>query len=290
MQVVTDSGTDLCLPASEIADLNIQVLPLTITIGDRTYREGVDITPDEFFAMVAGSPRHLPLTSQPSPGDFADTYRRLAATDPNILSIHMSSGLSGTLNSAKLAAQMVPEARVTFVDTKTLAVAAGWQVLAAARALKAGQSLESALALAKRVSDASESLYTLRELKFLIHGGRINHMKGLIASMLDLKPIIGVEKTKGTYVQRGQVRSFKRALTAMVDLMEHHHPPGSRLRTQTVHSADPEGAEMLREMVNQRFDCDWLPTSQLSLALGAHVGPTMVAVGFAPLDALAGIP
>ncbi|MCD6299818.1 MAG: DegV family EDD domain-containing protein [Dehalococcoidales bacterium] len=100
MQIVTDSGTDLCLPPEQVAELNIHVVPLIVTLEGKSYREGVDIQPDEFYRLLAAT-GSLPITSQPSAGDFAETYRRLAATDPDILSIHMTSGLSGTFNSAQ---------------------------------------------------------------------------------------------------------------------------------------------------------------------------------------------
>jgi DegV family protein with EDD domain len=289
MRVVTDSGTDLCLSPEESASLDIPIVHLTITLDGRTYREGIDIEPNEFFEMLAAT-KSLPVTSQPSPGDFADVYRKLAVTDPDILSIHMSSGLSGTFNSARLGAAMVPEANVTLFDTKTLGATAGWQVTAAARALKAGASVEDALAQAQRIGDASETLYTLRDLTYLIHGGRISHMKGLIASVLDFKPIIRVEKTNGTYQQTGQVRSFKRVIAAIVEIVAQQHPRGAPLRVQAVHSADPTGAEMLREQVDKHFECTWLPTRQLSLGLSAHVGPSMIALGYAPEEVFAELP
>ena len=289
MQIVTDSGTDLWLPPEQAAELNVHIVPLVVTLDDKSYREGVDIQPGEFYRLLAETDS-LPVTSQPSAGDFAEMYRQLAASDPDILSIHLTSGLSGTFNSAQAGAKLVPEANVTHVDTKTLSAAAGWQVEAAARALKAGWSREQILALMKRIGDASDSMYTLNELKYLIHGGRISHMKGLIASILDLKPLIGVEKANGTYVQLGQARTFKRAVKGLVDLMAEKHAPGSALRVQVLHSHNPEGAEMLRELVDQRFDCTWLPVGPMSLVLGAHTGPSMVGVGHAPLDVFAEVP
>jgi len=289
MQIVTDSGTDLCLLPEQVAELDIHVVPLIVTLEDKSYREGVDIQPDEFYRLLAATDS-LPITSQPSAGDFAETYRRLAVTDPDILSIHMTSGLSGTFNTAQAGAELVPEANVTHVDTKTLSAAAGWQVEAAARALKAGWSKEQVLALMERIGAASDSMYTLKELKYLIHGGRISHMKGLIASVLNIKPLIGVEKVNGTYVQLGQTRTFKRAVKGLVDLMAQQHAPGSALRVQVLHSHNPEGAAMLRELVDQRFDCTWLPVGPMSLVLGAHTGPSMVGVAYAPLAAFADIP
>ena len=289
MQIVTDSGTDLWLSPEQAAELDIHIVPLIVTLEGKSYREGVDIQPAEFYRLLAATDS-LPITSQPSAGEFAEVYRRLAVTDPDILSIHITSGLSGTVNAAQAGAAMVPEANITIVDTKTLSAAAGWQVEAAAKALKAGWSKEQALALMERIGAASESMYTLKELKYLIHGGRISHMKGLIASVLNLKPLIGVEKVNGTYVQLGQARTFKRAVKGLVDLIGQQHAPGSALRVQVLHSYNPEGAAMLREQVDQRFDCTWLPVSPMSLVLGAHTGPTMVGVGYAPLATFADIP
>ncbi len=289
MQIVTDSGTDLSLSPEQLIELDIHVVPLIVTLEGKSYREGVDIQPGEFYRLLAATDSR-PITSQPSAGDFAEIYRRLAATDPDILSIHMTSGLSGTFNAAQAGAELVPEANVTHVDTKTLSAAAGWQVEAAARALKAGWPKGQVLALMERISAASESLYTLKELKYLIHGGRISHMKGLIASVLNIKPLIGVEKVNGTYVQLGQVRTFKRAVKGLVDLMADQHVPGSALRVQVLHSYNPEGAAMLRELVDQRFDCTWLPVGPMSLVLGAHTGPSMVGVAYASLAAFADVP
>jgi DegV family protein with EDD domain len=289
MQIVTDSGTDLWLPPEQAAELNIHTVPLIVTLEGVSYREDVDIDPDAFYRLLAET-ESMPATSQPSAGDFAEIYRDLAASDPDILSIHMSSGLSGTYNSAVAGAELVPEANVTHVDTKTLSAAAGWQVEAAAKALRAGWPLERVLALVKRISDASDSAYTLTELKYLIQGGRISHMKGLIASMLNLKPLIGVEKVNGTYVQLGQARSFKRAVVGLVDLIAERHSPGSALRTQVLYSHNPEGATMLRDEVDRRFDCTWLPLGPMSLVLGAHTGPSMVGVGAAPQSVFDEVP
>jgi DegV family protein with EDD domain len=202
----------------------------------------------------------------------------------------MSSGLSGTFNAAQTGASMVPEANVTLVDTKTLSAAAGWQVEAAARAAKAGWVKEQILALMERIGATSESVYTLKELKYLIHGGRISHMKGLIASLLNIKPLIGVEKVNGTYVQLGQARSFKAAVQGLADRIAQQHAPGSALRVQVLHSHDPQGAAMLREFIDQRFDCSWLPMAPMSLVLGAHTGPSMVGVAYAPVSAFADVP
>ncbi len=289
MQIVTDSGTDVYLTAEERSNLNIHVVPLVVTLDGKSYREGIDITAEDFYPLLEAS-GHLPTTSQPSAGDFAEKYRSLAKTDPDILSIHMTAGLSGTFNSAKAGAALVPEARVTHVNTKTLSAAAGWQVKAAARAALAGWTLDRILPMLQKISDASESIYTLDELKYLIHGGRISHMKGLIASLLNIKPIIGVEKQGGTYVQKGQARTFKGAIKGLVDRMLHDHPEGTRLRAQVLYALNPEGGALLKEQIDQHFHCDWLAMGPMSLVLGAHTGRSMVGVAYAAQSALAGLP
>lgn len=281
MHIVTDSGADLSLTPDEISELNIHVIPLYVTLDGKTYREDIDIKPDEFYQLLEAS-ENLPTTSQPSAGDFAGLYSKLAETDPDILSIHISSGLSGTYNAARNGADMVPEANITLVDTKTLSAVTGWQVAAAARAVKQGLSKEQILDMIQHIGDASESIYTLDELKYLIHGGRISHMRGLIASILHIKPLIGVEKVNGTYEQMGQMRTFKKAVRGLVDLMSRQHEDGARLHVQVLHSFNPDGAELLRDEIERRFDCTWLPVGPMSLVLGAHTGPSMIGVAYGP--------
>ena len=285
MQIVTDSGADLPVDRETAVELGIHSIPLVVTLEGESYREGIDINPEQFYTLLEESDS-LPTTSQPSAGDFAQIYRQLASSDPEILSIHMSSGLSGTYHSAVAGAALVPEAKVTHIDTKTLSGAAGWQVVAAARALKAGWTIDKILAGIKRIGDAADSIYTLNDLKYLIHGGRISHMKGLLASLLNIKPLIGVEKVNGTYVQHGQVRTFKRAIKGLVDLVAKQHAPGSALHSQVLHAFNPDGAAMLRDQLDQRFECTWMPMGPMSLVLGAHTGPSMVGVAYAPAAAM----
>jgi len=282
MQIVTDTGMDLYLPPEEMPEVDIHIVPHTITFEGKTYRSGEDIQSEDLDRLFATSDS-FPTTSQPSAGDFAEMYRKLAKTDPDILSINMSSGLSGSVNAAKAGADMVPEANVTIVDTKTLSGVMGWQVSAAARALKAGWPTEQIVALIERIVAVSDSIYTLDELKYLIHGGRISHIKGLIASILKIKPLIGVAKVSGKYEQLGQARTFKGAVKGLVKLASERHAPGSALRVQVIHAFNPQGAALLRELMDQTFVCTWMPLGTMSPVLGAHTGPSMVGVGFAAL-------
>jgi DegV family protein with EDD domain len=289
MQIVTDTGADICLTPQQMPEIDIHIVRHTITLDNKTYVSGEDIQPEQLQQLLMAT-SSFPITSQPSAGSFAAMYKKLAATDPDILSIHMSSGLSGVVNAARAGAQMTPEANVTIVDTKTLCAVLGWQVAAAARVLKAGWSKERIIALIKRIGDASESMYTIDDLKYLIHGGRISHMKGLIASVLHIRPLISVEKVNGTYTQVGMVRTFEQALDGLVKMMTKQHAPGSALRVQVLHSYNPKAAAVLREKIGTLFQCDWMPINYMSPALASHTGPSMAGVAFAPLETFSDIP
>lgn len=286
MQIVTDSGVDIV--PEQLDGFEIHQVPLKILLGGKTYLSGVDIQPDEFYELLTTTDE-LPVTSLPSPGDFVELYRRLASKGP-ILSIHISSGLSNTIQSARTAAQMVPEAAITFIDTLTLSGAQGWQVEAAIKAVKAGWPKEKIVELVAKVRDATETIYTLPDLKYLIHGGRISHLKGLLANLLQLKPLIGVSKTDGKYIERGKSPTFKRAIEGIVKAILKEIPEGSRIRVQVGSTANPEGANHVRELLNQHFDCHWLPDSTVAPALGAHTGRGLVGVFYAPLNKFPALP
>ncbi|MBK8618832.1 MAG: DegV family protein [Anaerolineales bacterium] len=289
MQIVTDTGMDMYLPPELMPEIPIHIVPHTITLDGKSYRSGEDIQAEELQKLLMATPS-FPVTSQPSAGDFAEVYRKLAVADPDILSIQMSSGLSGTYNAARLGAEMVSEANITVVDTKTLCAALGWQVAAAARALKAGWPVDKIVALVERIGTATESMYTLDDLKYLIHGGRISHMRGLLASMLKIRPLIGVEKVGGTYSQLGMARTFEKALQGLVDNMLKIHKPGTALRVQVLNSYNVPGAEALRDLIAPVFKCTWMPIHYMSPPLAAHTGPSMVGVAFAPADVFEGLP
>ncbi len=282
MQIVTDSGMDLYLPPEEMPDMPLNPVRHMITLEGKTYKSGLDIQSEELYRLLEETDA-FPTTSQPSSGDFAAMYRNLAATDPDILSIQMSSGLSGSVNAAKAGAEMVPEANVTVVDAKTLSAVVGWQVSAAVRTIKAGWPVGRIVDLIQRIVAVSDSIYTLDELKYLIHGGRISHMKGLIASVLRIKPLIGVTKDIGNYEQLGMARTFNGALKGLVKLMLKKHAPSTPMRVQVIHARNPEGAAILREEVDKTFKCTWMPLGTMSPVLGAHTGPSMVGIAYAAL-------
>lgn len=287
MQIVTDRGSDLS-PA-QMEGLNLNFVPMRLTLDEKTYSSGEDISAEEFYDLLDTTSGY-PTTSQPSAGDFAEIYRRLAKTDPEILSIHISSGLSGTLNSARAAAEMVPEAKVTFWDTKTLSCPEAWQVEVAARALCDGWPLPKIFALLEKIGQAAQGIYTLDTLRYLIHGGRISHLKGLLASMLQIKPVIAVDKEHGKYYTLGQERTMKRALQKIVDVVAGWYQEGTPLRVQFLHGKNPEALAALRELMLNRFECHLTPTVNVGPILGAHTGKGLVGLCSAPLELFKEVP
>ena len=281
MQIVTDQGADLS--EEQAAGLNIHYVPLQITLNEKTYLSGIDIDNQTFYRMLSNT-QAFPTTSQPSAGDFAKVYRELAKSDPEILSVHISSGLSGTIDSAKLGAALVPEAHVTIIDTKTLSCPQGWQVQAAAKALLAGWSVEEISNLLARIQQSSEGIFTVSDLRYLIHGGRISHLKGLVASLLSIKPVIGVGKEDGKYYVMGQEFTYKRAIQKIVDVVIHKIPLGTPLRVQLLHGDHLEGVELLRNRLIQSYECWFEDVVPIAPILGAHTGPSMVGLAVAPLE------
>jgi DegV family protein with EDD domain len=277
------------LAPAQLQGLELTYAPLRFTIDGKSYSSGVDMQPDEFYEVLSKT-ESFPTTSQPSSGEFAEIYRELAKSGEEILSIHVSSGLSGTMNSARLGAEMVPEAKVTFIDSHTLSCPLGWQVEAAARAVRAGWSVEKIKAKLAEISDKANGIYTLAELKYLIHGGRISHMKALVASVLNIKPIITVEKEKGTYITVGQDFTLNKAIVKIADIVTKWYAGETKLRVQPLHGKNPEGAALLVDKMKERFELVLEPLTPIAPVLGAHTGPSMLGMAVGPANLFADIP
>ena len=287
MKIVTDSGFDLSPQQKQ--NFVLHTLPLKITLNGVSYHSGIDIQKEEFYELLENT-ENMPITSTPSPGEFLEVYKQVAAEDPDILSVHISSGLSGTYNSAVTAAGQMPDANITLVDTRTLSIEMGWQMEAAIRAVKSGWGVDKILALMSQVREQSEIIFTLPDLAYLIHGGRIGHLKGLLASILGLKPLIGVDKVDGKYYDRGKARTFKNAIRAIPAYVAKKFEEGSKLRVQIGHAGNPEAADQLRESVEKLFQCDWLPDCSISPVLGAHTGRGLMGIVFAPIKSFPALP
>ncbi len=283
MQIVTDSGADLS--ESQRKGLAIHYAPLRITLSGKTYDGENELSGEQFYKLLSETDDY-PTTSQASAGDFAKIYQNLAKKGEKILSIHISSGLSGTLNSAKVGAAMVPEADVTFWDAKTLSAAQGWQVQAAAIAIKKGWSLEKILERLSLIRDQVTGMFTLKEMRYLIHGGRVSHLKGLMASVLNIKPVISVDINTGKYATSAQTVTFKRAIAQIVELNAEKYG-NQKLRTQIVQGLCPDGVELLKQKMSEKLDCFFEETVPVAPALGAHTGPSLTGLISGPMSLFA---
>lgn len=274
MKIITDSGSNL---SPEVAEaLGVQVIPFKLTFAGQTYVDGVDLTAQELYQKMNENPDLFPTTSQPSAGDFAAAYG--AAGGEEILSIHISSGLSGTLGSAQSAAAMLPNARIAMVDSRTLSVPLGWLAKAAVRAAQSGKSLEAARDKIVTLRESMDAIFTLTDMKYLIHGGRISHLRGLLASLLRIKPVIGVGED-GRYETRGQDATLRKALRRMAELAAQRFP-GQRLYIQLLHGEFSQGVEQLREALSEIASFTEGAVERIPAALGAHTGPNLVGIAY----------
>lgn len=276
--IVTDSTADLTPAQAE--SLGVTVRPLSVVFGDKVYLDGIDIRPETFYSMLASSTT-LPTTSQPSPGEFVEVYERLFAEGcDTIISIHLSAGLSGTSQAAKQAAEHLGK-DIRVVDSRSISVGVGVQVMAAAEAVKAGKSVDEVLEAIESSRRNHEVLFTLNTLEYLAKGGRIGKAKSLLGSLLNIKPIIKVDD--GVYVDAGKARSQKQALDQIVQLFSDLAQGRKVKRIAIAVGAATEAGLQLKDKLQAEFGVD--PAfSHVGPVVGVHTGPGTVgaAIEFIP--------
>ncbi len=283
MKIVTDTGCDI--PAEKADALGIIRVPFSLTFAGATHTSD-SLDPAVFYQMLKDNPEVYPTTSQPSPGQFVEVYEKLVKEGHEILSLHISSALSGTYNSAVAAAEIIRQryhdAKIHLWDTRTLSVAEGWQVLAAAALLRAGKGLAEIEAVLSRLRENVRFFFTLDTLKYLIHGGRIGHIKGLMASLLNIRPIITVSP-EGKYAETGKFVSFRRALQGLVPTVRGLFDQARELRVHVVHGDNPNAVSTLMSHLAENFHCRFDPILRGDVVMGAHTGESIVgmAVGYA---------
>ncbi len=285
MKIVTDSAVDL--PEEMFTQLGIERMPLLITFGTEALRSGIGIQAEEFYRRLVANRDNLPTTSQPSVGEFVDLYRRVGQTDKDIISVHVSSGLSGTLNSATQAAKQCPELNITLIDTKTLSAAEGFQVVAVAQAIRKGCSSQEIVKRAHEVGDQTEIFFTLDTLYYLQKGGRIGRVQAMAGSLLNLKPVITVDKGPGTYIRAGNARSFPKALNIIAEQV-HEKMKDRPAWVHILHTDASEQAQVLHELIQARLPKARFTRGQIVPVLGVHTGPGCVGAVCGPLDVLEG--
>jgi DegV family protein with EDD domain len=280
MKIVTDCAADL--PNEEARALDVTVAPLFIQFPDGEVN-ATEITPDEFYRRLEDMQPEIPTTAHPSEGTFTDLYKKLCEMGEEILSIHISSGLSGTANAARLAAQQFTQGLVHVVDTLTLSGGERFQVLAAARGIKAGWSKAAILERLEAIRKATEVMYTLDTLTYLARGGRIGRVQALAGSLLHIKPIIRVDQKDGKYSTAGRARTIGRALEEIADQLSSVYSRETALWVSVVHGKFDDQAQALADLLKVRLNVARMEILRISPVLGVHTGPKIVGAIAVPL-------
>jgi DegV family protein with EDD domain len=268
--IVVDSTADF--PQGPRRYENWRIVPLYVRFGDESFRDYVDLAPADFYERLRSSPV-TPTTSQPTPGDFAETYRQLLHYD-RIYSLHIAGKLSGTVESARLAAAEFGD-RIRVVDTETASAAVAMLGLAIERRLERGTSDGEIEALTERHRAGAGLIFTLDTLDYLQRGGRIGRAAAWAGQLLKVKPILTIRGAEVVPLKR--VRGNQRAFQEFVDAFEAGSRDGPELRTAIAHADAPARAEALKEMVRRTR-----PQAQLELVtslgpvVGTHAGPGTV--------------
>ena len=270
--ILTDSTCDI--PPALLERYHIAVVPLCVIWGHEELRDGQDIDTPTFYTRLAQDPCH-PQTSQPTPAAFAEAVRRADAEQALIITL--TSALSGTYEAA-VQAQAMLDCPVHVVDSRSLSMGLGWQVLAAARERERGGSMAAMIAAAEQVRDRLSLLLTLNTLEYLHRGGRIGTAAKLLASAVQLKPVLEVDHVTGALQVAGKIRTRRKALTNLVEetfaRLDHARP----MRVAVLHGGALEDAQTLVEAVKRRVQPLELILAQITPALGVHGGPGAVGI------------
>jgi DegV family protein with EDD domain len=280
MKIVTDCAADL--PKDELESLDIVQAPLYIQFPEGEINSA-DLSADEFYNRLEAMYPDIPSTAQPSSGIFRAIYEKIAGASKNILSIHISSGLSGTINSARVGAENIKKTVIHVFDSMTLSGGERFQVLAAAKAAKAGWNMKAILERLEKIKENTEVIYTLDTLEYLARGGRIGRVQALMGSILKIKPIIRVDHKDGKYSTVGKGRTIAQNLNLIVDHVANMY--GSiPLWVTVLHGRFSEGAELLAESLSDRLNVKKIEILRISPVLGVHTGPGIVGTAIMPME------
>jgi DegV family protein with EDD domain len=277
MKILTDSAADLT--PQDVKEHNIQIAPLYINFPKGQIRAG-DISPDDFYDKLRGIYPEIPTTAMPGAGEFARIYQG-AAEEGELLSLHISGGLSGTVEAARLGVEQCG-AEVTVVDTMTLSGGQRFQVLAAALAAAQGLTIGAILEHLDAIRAATEVIYTLDTLEYLQRGGRIGRVQALAGSLLKIKPVIKVAKEDGKYSTVGSGRTLKKAMEMIRGYLAQTYGKSTPLWLSVMHGQFADQAEALAALLKETLNAARVEILRISSVLGVHTGPGIVGVAAVP--------
>jgi len=271
VKVVTDSTSDI--PVDVARNLGISIVPCYVRFGKEVFRDGVDLKIEDFYKKLATSDIH-PKTAQPSPGDFTDVYSKLAGSTDGIVSIHISSKLSGVYNSALQAKKLVnSKCQIEVVDSLFNSAGLGLITITAAKLANSGANLQTVIAEVKRAISEVRMLGIFDTLKYMIRGGRITKFKGTLAGVIGVKPMLAFRD--GEVVQSGLARTYSKGVDKLVAFVKDNLPITDLFIS---HSAFKEGAMKLKERLADIFPGEKIFISELGPTLGVHGGPRVLLV------------
>jgi DegV family protein with EDD domain len=269
--IVVDSTADF--PDAPERFSNWRVVPLYVRFGDESFRDYVELAPNAFYERLR-SAEQTPTTSQPTPGDFLAAYEDLAGYE-RILSLHIAGKLSGTIESARTAAQMLVHERVRTIDSESASAAIAMLALAIQRRLGRGTTDQEVDELVARYRGAAGLLFTVDTFEYLVRGGRVGRARGWAGELLHIKPILTIDKGEVVPVKR--VRGNRKAFLEFASAFEDGTHDSPTLKVGIAHADAPERAEALRKMVEQtRPSAESEHVAMLGPVLGAHAGPGTV--------------
>ena len=275
--IVTDSTS--YLPKEFIQKHNISITPLVLIWGDEMFQDGVDIQPAEFYSRLKTA-KVMPTTSQATPATMHSVFQGLVDQGFDVLGMFISSKLSGTMQSAIQAKEMMGSAseKVILVDSQSTSIALGFQVLAAARAKEAGASFQECVALAEKAHEKTGIYFAVDTLEFLHRGGRIGGAQRFIGSALNLKPILAVKEGKVEGVER--IRTKSKAHDRILELVADQVKGKSNVRIAALHANASEDAKSLLDRAANEIKPVETILSELSPVVGTHTGPGTIGLAF----------
>jgi DegV family protein with EDD domain len=273
VKIVTDSSA---YPEPEvIAKYDIRVVPLRVAFGSEVFAEGVDITNEEFYQRLAKGGK-LPTTSQPSVADFIRVYRELAEQGHPILSLHISSKLSGTCASALAAKNALPQAQIEIIDALTIAM--GMLISPAAEAAERGETLSQIVASIEKLNKCIKVVGAFDTLEYLRKGGRIGAARALVGTLLKIKPVLTQEGGEVKVLNKS--RTMAHAIEYILGFVEKEVKGSISLHGWVAHSHVPDAARVLEKGLRERFNWIELRFLEMGPVLGTHMGPGLVGASF----------
>lgn len=280
LRIVTDSTADL--PESIRRELGIEMVPLNVHFGPETFKDVVEMSSEGFWSKLGTSPHH-PKTSQPSPGDFLGAYEKVVADGgSDIISIHISGKLSGTIGSAQIAAEMIQDkhkATISIVDTRSVSLGIGLIAIEAARMVRDGKSRGEIIAWATAAADRMNVLFTLDTLEFLHKNGRIGKAAALLGGLLNFKPVLEINK-EGIVDKVDRVRGRSKVLPRLKELMAERVPAGRTIKCALLHANAVEEALVWLEEVKKSYTVAESWVADIGPVIATNGGPGTVGVAF----------